>query len=189
MPEQPIIAFADAAAFTRWLHRHHVDHPGIWMRIYKKASGQPTIAYAEALDVALCYGWIDGQKQKGDEHSWLQKFTQRRARSAWSKVNTGHAERLIRDGLMQPAGLAAITAAKADGRWDQAYHPSSSAEVPEDFLQALAPYPEARAFFDALSKSNRYAIIYRLQSAKRPETRTKRMADFIERMKRGEKFH
>lgn len=189
MPEQPVIAFPDAAAFTEWLHRHHAGHPGIWLRIYKKASGQPTVTYAEALDVALCYGWIDGQKQKGDDQSWLQKFTRRGPRSVWSKINTGHAERLIREGRMQPAGHAAIEAAKADGRWDQAYHPSSSAEVPEDFLQALARYPKAKAFFETLSKANRYAVIYRLQSAKRPETRARRLQDFIERMRRGEKFH
>jgi uncharacterized protein YdeI (YjbR/CyaY-like superfamily) len=189
MPEQPIIAFTGPAEFSRWLERHHADHPGIWMRIFKKASVQPSITYAEALEEALCHGWIDGQKQRSDETSWLQKFTRRGPRSVWSKVNVGHVERLTLAGRMRPAGLAAVAAAQADGRWEKAYHSSRTAEMPEDFLQELARSPKARAFFETITKANRYAIFYRLQSAKRPETRARRLRDFIAMLERGETLH
>lgn len=182
------MAFPSAAKFRAWLKRNHIAHPGIWMRIFKKASGEATITYAEAVDEALCYGWIDGQKQRFDELSWLQKFTRRGPRSMWSKVNTGHVDRLTREQRMQPAGLAAVQAAQADGRWAQAYCSSSTATMPEDFLQAVAAEPAAHAYFATLSKSRRYTIYFRLQSAKRPETRTKRLQDFVARLKRGEKF-
>lgn len=187
--EQPVIAFASAAKFAGWLSKHHAEHQGIWMRIYKKASGRPTVTYAEALDEALCHGWIDGQKQRGDEESWLQKFTHRGPRSVWSKVNVGNVERLTKEGRMKAAGIAAIEAAKADGRWDNAYHSSSTAEPPDDFTVALAKSPKAAAFFATLSKGNRYPIIYRLQNAKKPETRAKRLKEFIAMLERGEKFH
>ena len=187
--EQPIIAFASPTEFSKWLAKHHAGHQGIWMRIYKKASGRPTVTYAEALDVALCHGWIDGQKQRGDEESWLQKFTRRGPRSVWSKVNVGNIARLISEGHMQPAGIAAVEAAKADGRWDNAYHSSSTAEVPADFLQALAKSRKAEAFFNTLNKANRYSFLYRLQNAKKPETRLKRMKDFVAMLARGEQFH
>jgi uncharacterized protein YdeI (YjbR/CyaY-like superfamily) len=173
--ENPILAFPSAADFSRWLQRHHSEHAGIWMRIFKKASGRPTVTYAEALEEALCWGWIDGQKQKGDGHSWLQKFTPRGPRSGWSKVNTEHVERLEREGRMQAAGRAVVDAAKADGRWERAYHSSRTFEMPADFLRALAKYPRARRFYESLGKSNRYGIFYRLQSARRPETRARRM--------------
>lgn len=187
--EQPIIAFASAAEFSRWLAKHHAGHQGIWMRIYKKASGRPTVTYAEALDEALCHGWIDGQKQRGDEESWLQKFTCRGPRSVWSKVNVGNIARLTGEGRMKPAGVAAVEAAKADGRWDNAYHSSSTAEVPADFLQALTKSRKAEAFFNTLNKANRYSFLYRLQNAKKPETRMKRINDFVAMLARGEQFH
>lgn len=189
MPEQPILAFADAAEFARWLERHHADHPGIWLRIFKKGSDRPTITYAEALDEALCFGWIDGQKQRGDEASWLQKFTRRGPRSVWSKVNTSHVERLTLAGRMRSAGLAAVEAARADGRWEKAYHSSRTSEMPEDFVRELARLPKAQAFFDTLNKANRYAIFYRLQSAKRLETRARRLQEFLAMLERGEKLH
>jgi uncharacterized protein YdeI (YjbR/CyaY-like superfamily) len=189
MADQPTVAFATAAAFRKWLHTNHSNHPGIWLRIFKKSSGHPTVSYAEAVDEALCYGWIDGQKQKGDEASWLQKFTKRGPRSVWSKVNVGHVERLSRERRMQPAGFAAVESAKADGRWDRAYSPSSTAELPEDFLAELGKSPKAQAFFETLNKTNRYAVFYRLHSAKRPETRARRIADFIAMFERGEKIH
>jgi uncharacterized protein YdeI (YjbR/CyaY-like superfamily) len=147
------------------------------------------VTYAEALDTALCYGWIDGQKQRGDDDYWLQKFTRRGARSAWSKINVGHVERLTREGRMKPAGIAAVSAAKADGRWECAYSSSSTAEMPADFLQALERSAKARAFFSTLNKTNRYAIFYRLQSAKKPETRTRRLNDFVAMLERGEKLY
>lgn len=189
MPEQAIIAFASAAKFRQWLAKHHATHPGIWMQIAKKASGIASITYAEALDEALCFGWIDGQKKSFDETSWLQKFTKRAPRSPWSKINTGHIERLTREGRMQPAGQAAVDVAKADGRWANAYDSSRSAVVPADFLAALDNHKKARAFFDTLNKSNRYAIIYRLNDAKKPGTRQRRLEQFVEMMKKGEKLH
>lgn len=186
MSDQPIIAFASAAEFRRWLARHHADHPGIWLKIAKKASGIRTVTYAEALDEALCYGWIDGQKKTFDETYFLQKFTRRGKRSMWSKINVGHVARLEKEGRMKPAGRAAVDAAKADGRWEAAYHGASSAEIPEDLLAALSREPEAKAFFDSLTKTQRYGFIFRTTSAKKPETRSKRIADVVAMLKRGE---
>lgn len=188
-PEQPVIAFVSAAHFEIWLTEHHGTHHGIWLRIYKKASQQATVTYAEALDIALCHGWIDGQKKPFDAESWLQKFTKRGPRSVWSKVNTGHIERLEREGRMKPLGREMVEAAKADGRWEKAYQSSRDAELPEDFLKALAKSAKAKAFFETLNKSNRYSIFYRLQSAKKPETRARRMAGILAMLKKGEKFH
>lgn len=189
MSEQPIIVFASAVKFRQWLTKHHAAHPGIWMQIAKKDSGIASVTCAEALDEALCLGWIDGQRKRFDETAFLQKFTRHSPRSVWSKINTGHIERLAREGRMQPAGLAAVESAKADGRWAAAYHSFSTAEMPADFLAALARHKKAHAFFDTLNKANRYAIIYRLNGAKKPETRQRRMGQFIEMMKRGEKLH
>ncbi len=189
MPEQPILSFSSAADYARWLERHHADHAGIWLRLFKKDSGKVSVTYAEALDEALCWGWIDGQKQKGGAESWLQKFTRRGPRSVWSKVNTGHVERLTRAGRMRPPGLAAVEAAKADGRWDRAYESSNNAALPEDFLRALDKAPKAKAFFETLNKTNRYAIYYRLHSAKKPETRERRLKEILAMLKRGEKFY
>ncbi|MEK0450288.1 MAG: hypothetical protein RL088_2556 [Verrucomicrobiota bacterium] len=188
-PEKPIIPFASAAAFRRWLKTNHAAHPGIWMKLAKKASGIASITYAEALDEALCYGWIDGQVKKFDDQYWLQKFTKRGARSVWSKVNIGHIERLTNEGRMQPAGQAAVNAAKADGRWEQAYHSSSSAEIPADFLAAVGKDAKAKAFLATLNKANRYAIYYRLTTAKKPETRARRFEQLLAMLKRGEKLH
>ncbi|MCE9520657.1 MAG: YdeI/OmpD-associated family protein [Verrucomicrobia bacterium] len=187
--EQPIISFANAAAFRRWLKTHHAMHDGIWMQLAKKASGIPSITYAEALDEALCYGWIDGQKKTHDAQHWLQKFTRRGPRSVWSQINIGHIERLISEGRMQPAGQAAVDAAKGDGRWQQAYHSSRNHELPEDFLNAVSRHLKAQAFLDTLNKANRYAIYFRLTTAKKPETRTRRFEQLLEMLKRGEKLH
>lgn len=184
--EQPIIAFATTAEFRQWLTQHHADHPGLWIKIAKKASGIPTVTYAEALDEALCFGWIDGQRKACDEKTFLQKFTPRRKRSVWSKVNVEHIERLEKAGRLQLAGLAAVAAAKADGRWDAAYHSFSSAAMPEDFLLALAQEPAAQAFFATLNKTQRYGFYFRLTTTKKAETRSKRIADFVARLKRGE---
>jgi len=161
----------------------------VWLRIAKKNAEVGSVTYAEALDEALCYGWIDGQKLKHDRSSWLQWFGPRKARSGWSKNNTKHALRLIKAGKMQAAGLKEIEAAKRDGRWKQAYDSSAAAKPPRDFLQALAKNAKAKSFFETLEKRNRYAIIYRLQTAKKPETRAKRMRTILEMLDRGEKFH
>jgi uncharacterized protein YdeI (YjbR/CyaY-like superfamily) len=183
------LAFKSSIAFRDWLEKNHADPEGIWMRIYKKDSGQASITYAEALDQALCFGWIDGQKLPNDEISWLQKFTPRRAKSGWSKLNTQHAERLIKSGHMTQAGLAAVEAAKADGRWQAAYESPRDAAPPEDFLKLLGKNKEAKAFFVTLNKANIYAIVYCLQTAKKPETRERRMKQILEMLTRREKFH
>ena len=184
-----ILSFRSAAEFRKWLAGNHCESTGIRLRIFKKGSGERSIIYAEALDEALCYGWIDGQKLKYDEASWLQKFTRRRAKSGWSKNNTQHTERLIKTGRMRPAGQAEIDAAKKDGRWTAAYDSPSKAAVPEDFLAALRKDKKAQAFFDSLNKANRYAISYRLQTAKKPETRQQRMEMILAMLARGEAFH
>jgi uncharacterized protein YdeI (YjbR/CyaY-like superfamily) len=159
------------------------------MKLAKKDSGIPSITYAEALDEALCYGWIDGQKKSFDAEYWLQKFTKRGPRSVWSKVNIGHIERLTNEGRMQPAGLTAVDSAKADGRWDQAYHSSTSAEIPVDFIAAVNKHAKSKAFFETLNKTNRYAIYFRLATAKKPETRERRFQQLLGMMTRGEKLH
>ncbi|MEZ5433445.1 MAG: YdeI/OmpD-associated family protein [Verrucomicrobiales bacterium] len=187
--EQPIVPFASAAAFRRWLKANHAKHQGIWMQLAKKDSGIASITYAEALDEALCYGWIDGQKKSHDAQYWLQKFTRRGPRSVWSKINIGHIERLTGEGRMQSAGQAAVEAAKADGRWEQAYHSSRTHEVPEDFLEAVRAHAEAKDFFDTLNQANRYAIYFRLTTAQKPETRARRFEQLLEMLKRGEKLH
>ncbi len=184
-----MLEFESGAAFRRWLERHHERRQGIWLRIYKKESGVPTVTYSDALDEALCFGWIDGQRKAVDSKSFKQRFTPRRPRSAWSKRNTEHAERLIKAGKMRPAGIAQIEAAKADGRWQAAYDAFGSAAVPEDFLAALRKHREAHDFFKTLNKTNLYSIVYRLQTAKKPETRARRFEQIIERLSRGEKFH
>ena len=183
------LSFKSPAAFRRWLAKNHTCQEGIWLRFFKKSSGLKSIAYAEALDVALCHGWIDGQARPFDAGSWIQKFTPRRPKSGWSKRNTLHAERLISAGLMAAPGFAAIEAAKADGRWHAAYDSPSKAQPPEDFLRELAKNKKAEAFFKSLNRANVYAIVYRLQTAKKPETRAKRMKLILEMLKRGETFH
>jgi uncharacterized protein YdeI (YjbR/CyaY-like superfamily) len=183
------LSFKSPAEFRKWLKKNHADSNGIWLCICKEGSGEKSIAYAEALEQSLCFGWIDGQKQGHDARCWLQKFTPRRAKSAWSKVNTEHVERLIKAGQMTRAGLEAVEAAKADGRWQAAYDSPRNAAPPEDFLKALGKDKKAKAFFETLNKANIYSIVYRLQTAKKPETREKRMKMILEMLGRGEKFH
>jgi len=186
--EDKVIAFKSQKAFESWLARNHAKVGGIWLRIYKKASGEQTVTYAEALDVALCHGWIDGLKRTYDEVSFIQRFTPRRSRSAWSKVNVGHIERLAREGRMQPPGLAAVEAAKRDGRWARAYDSPKNAKVPDDFVKELKKDKAAYAFFQTLNRLNQFAIAYRLGSAKKPETRERRKRLFLEMMAKGQKI-
>jgi uncharacterized protein YdeI (YjbR/CyaY-like superfamily) len=183
------LRFRTSPELRKWLAANHRQSDGIWLRIFKKDSGEPSVTYAEALDEALCFGWIDGQKQPHDKLSWRQKFTPRRPRSGWSKINTQHAERLRKAGRMKAAGQAQIDAAKKDGRWTAAYDSPSRATVPEDFLTALRKNKKAKVFFDSLNKANLYAIAYRLQTAKKPETRQRRMESILAMMGRGEAFH
>lgn len=184
-----VLEFASPAAFRRWLLKNHRKFAEIWLRIFKKTSAINSVTYAEALDEALCFGWIDGQKRPFDESSWLQRFTPRKSGSNWSKRNTEHAERLILAGAMTQAGLDEIEAAKMDGRWHNAYDAFGSATAPEDFLNELAKNKKAFAFFKTLNKTNLYSIVYRLQTAKRPETRVRRMKLIIEMLEKGETFH
>ena len=185
----PVLSFESPKTFERWLAANHTSPAGIWLRISKRNSPEKSVTYAEALDVALCYGWIDGQKNRFDDQSWLQRFTPRRAKSPWSKINTRHAERLISAGKMKPAGLKQIEAAREDGRWDRAYDSHRTFTLPKNFLKELAKDKKAKAFFGSLSRGNKYAIAYRLQTAKRPETKEKRLKMIIEMLKKGEKYH
>jgi uncharacterized protein YdeI (YjbR/CyaY-like superfamily) len=185
----PTFSFAYAADWESWLAANHADSSGVWLRFFKKGSGIPTVTYPEALDAALCYGWIDGLLKQHDGQSWVRKFTPRRPRSVWSKRSTEHATRLINAGKMRPAGLQEVETAKADGRWRQAHDSQAEMQVPEDFLRALAKNKKAQAAFAALNKANTYAIAWRLQTAKRPETREKRMRELIDMLARGEKPH
>ncbi|CAN5576229.1 YdeI/OmpD-associated family protein [soil metagenome] len=189
LSEIPVLLFVDQAAWTAWLEQNHVACPGIWLRLAKKASGIESVNYAEALDVALCYGWIDGQKKGYDETSWLQKFTPRGAKSIWSKINREKVQGLIERGQMQPAGLKTVIQAQQDGRWDAAYDSARSATVPEDFQAALDSNPVANAFFATLTGSNRYAILFRLQTAKKAETRAKWLQKFIQMLENHETIH
>jgi uncharacterized protein YdeI (YjbR/CyaY-like superfamily) len=185
----PIISFQSARDWEKWLAKNHARVSGVWIRIFKKASGEATVTYAEALDEALCFGWIDSQGRAYDKSSYLQKFSPRKAKSGWSKINTGHAKRLSKAGRMRPAGLAAIQTAKRDGRWKRAYDSPANAKAPADFLRALESNKKAKAFFATLEKRNSYAIIYRLQTAKRPETCEARKRAIIEMLAKGKKFH
>ena len=187
--EYPIVLCKSAGDWERWLRRHHDSAPGVWLRFAKKNSNLASVSYADAVELALCYGWIDGQKRAHDASSWLQKFTPRGRRSAWSKVNREKAEALIRGGRMQSSGLAAIELAKQDGRWTAAYDPPSRAVVPPDFRVALERHGKARALFATLNRANRYALLYRIQTAKKPETRARRIALFIEMLEKGKTFH
>jgi uncharacterized protein YdeI (YjbR/CyaY-like superfamily) len=186
--ELPIKMFASQETWRTWLHDNYTDQAGLWIKMGKKASGIQTVTYAEALDVALCYGWIDGQKKTFDESYFLQKFTPRRTRSMWSQVNQGKVADLIQHGLMQPSGLAEIERAKADGRWEAAYASPRNTVAPDDLLAALAANPTAQAFFENLNKTNRYAFVSQVQIAKRPETRATRIAKFVAMCERGEKL-
>lgn len=185
----PVMAFRTTVEWEHWLDEHHNGSQGVWLRFFKKNSDTGSITHAEALDAAICFGWIDGQLQKHDEESYLQKFTPRRARSIWSKRNRQHAERLTKEGRMRPAGLKEVDAAKADGRWDKAYDSPADMTIPDDFLRKLAKNKKAEAFFKTLNKTNLYSIGWRLQTAKRPETRKKRIDRIIRMLEKGEKFH
>jgi uncharacterized protein YdeI (YjbR/CyaY-like superfamily) len=177
--ELPTRAFRSQEAWERWLAENHASAPGIWIKMAKKASGVESVTHAEALESALSYGWIDGQRKAQDERFFLQKFTPRGPRSSWSRINRDKAAELERQGKMKPAGLAELERARADGRWEAAYEPQSAATVPADLERALATNPRAREFFATLDSRNRYAILYRLQEARKPETRARRLADFV----------
>jgi uncharacterized protein YdeI (YjbR/CyaY-like superfamily) len=178
--------FPDAASFEAWLSEHHAREPELWLQIHKKGSGLATVTYAEAVDVALCWGWIDGQKKSLDELSFLQRFTPRGPKSVWSAINVGHVARLTEAGRMTPHGQRHVDAAKRDGRWDAAYSGSRTAEVPEDFAAALAADPAAQAAFNAANSNNRYAIYHRLISLRTPAGREKAVLTWIDRLKRGD---
>lgn len=174
-----VIPFASRGAWEAWLEEHHVASEGLWLKISKKSSGIESVSYAEALEAALCYGWIDGQRDSFDGEYFLQRFTPRRPRSKWSKVNVGKVTKLIEEGRMMPAGLREVERAKVDGRWEAAYESQSTATVPEDLQRRLDENPEAAAFFATLNSANRYAILYRIQDAKRPETRARRIEKVV----------
>lgn len=181
--------FESKQHWADWLDKNHAKSSGIWLRLAKKDSGLTSVAYKEALDVALCYGWIDGQKKPENDRTWLQRFGPRSAKSVWSKINREKAEDLIQSGQMKPAGLEAIANAKKNGRWDAAYDSPSQAAVPPDFAAALHGSPGAKAFFATLESRNRYAILWRIQTAKRPETRARKISEFIAQLERNEKLH
>jgi uncharacterized protein YdeI (YjbR/CyaY-like superfamily) len=187
--EFPILPFANKKKWADWLAKQHDKSSGVWLKLGKKDSGIASVTYEEALDVALCYGWIDGQKKGFDEKYWLQKFTPRGPKSIWSKINTEKAEKLIKSGEMKPAGSKAIEAAKGDGRWDAAYASQKNISVPEDFQAALDKNEKAKAFFATLNSVNRYAILFRIQTAKKAETRAKRIQQFIEMLEKSEKIY
>lgn len=181
--------FPNAAAFERWLKANHNKATELWLKIHKKGSGLPTVTYAEALDVALCWGWIDGIKKTFDEHSFLQRFTPRKAKSLWSQINRQHVARLIEAGRMTPHGMKHVEAAKADGRWQAAYASPSKTEPPPDLLAALDKAPKAKAHFAKLNSTNRYAICFRLHNTKTAAARAKKLAAFIAMLAKGQQIH
>jgi len=185
----PILPFASKKKWADWLAKQHDKSAGVWLKLAKKGSEIPSVTYDEAVDSALCYGWIDGQKKGFDDKYWLQKFTPRGARSIWSKINTEKAEKLIKSGEMKLAGLSAIELAKQDGRWDAAYESQKNISVPDDFQAALDKNAKAKAFFTTLNSVNRYAILFRIHNVKRAETRTRRIQQFMEMLERGEKLY
>jgi uncharacterized protein YdeI (YjbR/CyaY-like superfamily) len=185
----PTESFARAADWREWLEQKHALAPGVWLKLSKKGCNTESVTYSEALDVALCFGWIDGKKMPLDTHYWLQKFCPRGPRSKWSKINRDKAQRLIADGLIHQAGHDAILAAQRDGRWQSAYEGQASAKIPEDLRVALDANAAAKAFFEALDSRNRYAMVYRIQTAKKAETRTRNVAKFIQMLEKGEKIH
>jgi uncharacterized protein YdeI (YjbR/CyaY-like superfamily) len=185
----PTLPFSSRAEWEAWLAASGEDSGGVWLRIARKGSGIPSVTHAEALEVALCHGWIDAKKGSGDETHWVQRFMPRTARSKWSKVNRGKAEELIASGAMHPAGLREVERAKADGRWDAAYDAQSTATVPDDLRAGLDASPAAAAFFETLDSRNRYSILHRIQDAKRPETRARRIEKFVGMLAAGERIH
>lgn len=182
-------AFETPDQLEKWLEENHATRPELWVRIYKKESGTPTVTWDDCVIVALAWGWIDGQRKSLDDVSFLQRLTPRRPKSNWSRKNCAHVERLIAEGRMRPAGLAHVEAARQDGRWEQAYAGSAEMVLPEDFLQELESNPAAKQYFETLNRRNQYAIYYRLQTAKRAETRQRRMAEILAQLERGEAFH
>ncbi len=184
--EQPVLFFATQADLESWMDEHGKESDGIWLKFAKKDSGIESVVYAQAVAVALSYGWIDGQAKRLDDHHYLQRFTPRRPRSKWSKINREKAERLIAEGRMRPAGLREVERAKQDGRWDEAYDSPTTATVPDDFQAALDAEPAAAEFFSSLGSTKRYSFLYRIADAKRPETRAKRIGEFVELLARGE---
>lgn len=185
----PVRLFEDAASWEAWLARHYAKSAGLWLRIAKAASSVKSVSYAEAVDVALCYGWIDGQKKAFDDATWLQKFTPRGKRSIWSKINREKVQRLVESGRVQSPGLEAVARAKSNGQWDAAYDSHRTAGVPADFQRALDARPRARAFFATLNGANRYAILFRIQTAKKAETRAKKIEQFVGMLERHEVIH
>ncbi len=188
-PDDPVLPFATAAAFDKWLAKQHAKAACVWIKYAKKGSGQPSITWTEAVDVALCYGWIDGQAKSLDEHHYLQRFTPRRATSVWSKINRDRITRLIEAGRMRPAGQAEVDRAKADGRWDAAYDSPKTAVVPDDLARALAKHPKAKTAFAKLDATNRYAILHRIMLAKQPQTRARRIETFITMLEASKLIH
>jgi uncharacterized protein YdeI (YjbR/CyaY-like superfamily) len=187
--DMPVMQFERQKDWAAWLDKNHTASSGVWLKLAKKASGYTSVSYDEAVEAALCYGWIDGQAKSYDESAWLQKFTPRRAKSIWSKVNREKAQALIKSGRMKPAGLSAVESAKQDGRWDAAYDSPGRATVPDDFQVELDRNPKAKAFFDTLNSANRYAILWRIQTAKKAETRARRIQQFIRMLAKHEKLH
>jgi uncharacterized protein YdeI (YjbR/CyaY-like superfamily) len=185
----PTIAFAAPSDWEGWLEENHAASEGVWIKMAKKGAGIESVRYPEVLESALCFGWIDGRREALDERHFLQRFTPRRPRSRWSRINREKAERLIAAGRMRPAGLAEVERAKADGRWEAAYEGQRSIAVPDDLRRELDARPEAKAFFAELNSQNRYAILYRLQDAKRPETRARRLATFVAMLEARETIH
>ena len=188
-PDLPIVPFASREAWETWLEEEHATSRGVWLKIAKKGSGIESVAFSEALDVALCYGWIDGQRDRFDERFYLQRFTPRRPRSKWSQVNREKVARLMEAGRMRPAGLREVERAQADVRWDAAYAPQSAATVPDDLRLALEGNDRARGFFETLNSTNRYAILFRIQDAKKPETRARRIAKYVAMLADGGKLY
>ena len=187
--EDPVIAFATPRAWEKWLAAHHTSSRGVWMKLAKKGSGLVSITYAEAVESALVWGWIDGQKKGHDDASWLQRFTPRGKKSIWSRINRDKAMALIEAGKMKPAGLAEVDRAKVDGRWDAAYDSQGRATVPDDLAQALAANPRAGAFFAKLDSANRYAVLFRIHHAKKASTRAARIERFVAMLARHERIH
>lgn len=185
----PIVSFSNQLEWEVWLAQHSTGSVGAWLRLRKKTSNVASISKAEAIDSALCHGWIDGQIDKYDDDSWLVRFTPRRPRSKWSEINRKRATELIAAGLMQASGQSEIDKAKADGRWEAAYAPARTAEVPQDLQVALEGNPMAAAFFMTLTGANRYAILYRIGAVKKPETRARKIVDFVAMLERGETIH
>lgn len=185
----PVLAFASQSKWADWLAKNHDTSDGLWMKVAKKDSGIPSVTIVEALDMALCYGWIDGQRGSFDDKYYLQKYTPRRPKSTWSKINVEKVKRLIASGQMQPAGLKAIEAAKADGRWAKAYDGQKTMAVPEDFQAALNKNKKAKAFFETLNSVNRFAILFRIHNVKKEETRTRKIKQFIEMLEKNEKIY